>query len=191
MILLLLAIARLAPDFLTYSDIPAESDAVVLFVGPGFENRQQEACRLIAEYRPKFLIIPAYNMVTAINGAKISRIRRITDAEYVACKAKKKKDYREWYEDTHVEVMEAKRLMEANGAISAIFVSSPYHMRRIKLISDRLFDSNRYKILFVPSRSEAAALWPWHISFTGLSWQVNEYAKIAWYIIYQHFVSAT
>jgi hypothetical protein len=189
-VLLLLLIVRFASDYLTYSDIPSESEAVVLFVGPGFENRQQEACRLITECRPKYLIVPAYNMVTSVNGSRISRIRPITEAEYSSFKVRKKMDYEAWYEDTHVEVMETKRLMEATGVRSAIFVSSPYHLRRIKLISDRLFEAERKKISYVASRNEAVALQPLHVSFTELHWQVSEYAKIAWYFLYHQFERA-
>jgi hypothetical protein len=189
--LFFLLFIRLAPEFLMYSDMPTESDAVVLFVGPGFEDRQQEACRLIAECRAKYLIVPAYNMVTAVNGSRLSRIRRISDAEYTSFKARKNKDYEAWYEDTHIEVMETKRLMEKNGVRSAIFVSSPYHLRRIKLISDSLFKTNNCKISFVPSRSEVTELLPWHLSLAQLCWQVSEYAKISWYLIYLPFVSST
>jgi hypothetical protein len=188
--MLVLATIRLASGFLTYSDMPAESDAVVLFVGPGFEERQQEACRLIGECRAKYLIIPAYNVVTAVNGMQFSRIRQITDAEYASFKARKHMDYEAWYEDTHVEVMEAKRLMASQGVRSAIFVSSPYHMRRIKLISNRLFNSAGTAIRFVPSRSEAAVLRSSRVSVSAFHWQVSEYAKIVWLLLYRPFAGA-
>jgi hypothetical protein len=179
-----------APGYLMYSDKPAGSDAVVLFVGPGFEDRQKEACQLIAEYRPNFLIVPAYNLVTPINGASISRIRKITDAEYASFKVRKKKNYKPWYEDTHVEVLETMRLMEANGIHSALFVSSPYHLRRIKLIADHQLKRDGFTIRFVPARIELATVRLRHVSAAGLRWLVSEYAKIAWYFLYQPFVSS-
>jgi len=189
--LLLLLFAGIAPSYLAYGDMPRKSDAVVLFVGPGFEARQEEACNLINELRPKLLIIPAYNVAMPVDGKRISRIRPITDAEYRAFKAKTKKDFKLWYENTHVEVMETKRLMDANNVRSAIFVSSPYHMRRIKLISDSVFEPKRYTVLFVPSRNEKAALRQWPTSVKEVSMQLSEYVKIVWYVLYRPFAGVT
>jgi hypothetical protein len=187
--LLVVSVVGFAPGYLMYSDKPARSDAVVLFVGPGFEDRQQEACQLIAEYKPAFLIVPAYNLVTPINGASISRIRKITDTEYVSFKARKKKNYKPWYEDTHIEVVETMRLMEANGIHTALFVSSPYHLRRIKLIADHQSKRDSFSIRFVPASIESAAVCLRYMSAEGFRWLVREYAKIAWYFLYQPFVS--
>jgi hypothetical protein len=184
-ILLLLFFAGLAPGYLAYSDPPRKSDVVVLFVGPGFDARQQEACRLVVQCQPKLLIVPAYNMAIHVDGAGISRIRQITEDEYRSFKARKRNVYRQWYEDTHVEVMETKRLMDANGARSAVLVSSPYHMRRIKLMSDSVFEQNRYTILLAPAKGEEAALPQWTSRGENLYRQLSEYAKIVWYIFYR------
>ena len=187
----MLSFGLLASGFLTYSDTPQQADAVVLFVGPGFEERQQETCRLITEYHPNYLIIPAYNVVSDVDGKRISRIRRIKYSELASFKARKTQYYEPWFEDTHVEVVETKRLMEERGVRSALFVSSPYHLRRIKLISDHQFNTTQFSIRYVPTRTEAAALHPWHLNAAELRWQVSEFAKIAWYLLYKPFASAT
>jgi hypothetical protein len=187
-LLIFLICSGYAGNYLAYRDLPRASDAVVLFVGPGFEARQQEACDLIDEWKPKLLIIPAYNVVIPVNGRKIPRIRPITDAEYRAFKAKTKKDFNFWYENTHVEVMEAKRLLDAHGARSAIFVSSPYHMRRIKMITESVLDRGNYAVLFVPARGEAAMQPGGIASVREWCRQLGEYAKIAWFLMYRPLV---
>jgi len=48
--------------------------------------------------------------------------------------------------------------MESLGLTSGIFVSSPYHMRRIKVIAERVYrdaaGAPTYRLYFVPSRYE-------------------------------------
>ena len=39
------------------------------------------------------------------------------------------------FEDTHVEILRARSILQNMGLKSVNFVSSPYHMRRIKMIS--------------------------------------------------------
>ena len=42
-------------------------------------------------------------------------------------------------------------MMETAGYTSAIFVSSPYHMRRISIISSRIFPNEKYQLTFIGS----------------------------------------
>ena len=62
--------------------------------------------------------------------------------------------YPSFYEDTHIEIIEAQKRMSDYGLKSAIFVSSPHHMRRIKLIAEKVFKSNNYNFYYVPTRYE-------------------------------------
>ena len=58
-------------------------------------------------------------------------------------------------QNTHLEILEAKRLMKERGLKSAIFVSSPYHMRRIKIIAGSVFgEDGEYALAFVPTGFE-------------------------------------
>ncbi len=87
-----------------------------------------------------------------------------------------------FYEDTHAEMLIAKKAMDARGFKKAIFVSSPYHMRRIKIMADRMFDSS-YDIQLVPTRFAK-----WSGDFPG-SWQelkpaLAEFPKISWFLFY-------
>ena len=92
-----------------------------------------------------------------------------------------------YYEDTHLEIMEAKKMMSVYGLKSAIFVSSPYHMRRIKLIVERVFNPEHGDFYFIPTPYERAPANFWELS--SLDWRKvrREYSKILWFYIYFPF----
>lgn len=185
LICLLLAALFLAPRWLLYSDPPAAADAVVLFVGPGFEDRLIEARRLVRERYARSLLIPAYHgsfrgnddgRIVSVGGDFIEKFFpavRVAMGTYPAC-----------YEETHVEALEARRLMDARGYRSALFVSSPYHMRRIRMISGKVFDPGRYAIRFVPAQPLNALRRPLPPDLASIRWQTSEYLKIGWFLVY-------
>ncbi len=65
-------------------------------------------------------------------------------------------------ENTHKELLFAKCAMDQLQFRSAILVSSPCHMRRIRLIADRVFDQDKYRIycLAAESQTKPQSLWP-------------------------------
>jgi uncharacterized SAM-binding protein YcdF (DUF218 family) len=95
--------------------------------------------------------------------------------------------YRKYFEDTHIELLEAKRMMDEAHLHSAILVSSPYHMRRIRLIAGKVFGDGKQTFSCVPTSYER--------SFDGGGWLekqrrdkfMSEYIKICWYLIYMIF----
>ena len=54
-------------------------------------------------------------------------------------------------ERTHVEILQTLYLMKHIAAKRAIFVSSPYHMRRIAIMVGHVFPSGKYEIAFLPT----------------------------------------
>lgn len=178
-IVMLLAFAGLvvyAPNFLSYSDPPRKAQAVVLFLGLEYKERRAEALRLITEGYAAYLIIPAYGKVAqAPNHAEASR----------NAVASRPPGYPVVYEDTHVEILEARKLMDREGLTSAIFVSSPYHMRRIKLITDRVIPGKTYRTTFVPTRFEKQYDGLWLLNESEIRKVTSEYGKIAWFFLYR------
>jgi uncharacterized SAM-binding protein YcdF (DUF218 family) len=184
-ICLILAALFLAPRWLLYSDPPAAADTVVLFVGPGFEDRLTEARRLVREGYARSLLIPAYHgtfrrnddgHIVSVGGDFIEKFFpavRVAIGTYPAC-----------YEETHVETLEARRLMDARGFRSALFVSSPYHMRRIRMICGKVFDPGRYAIRFVPAQALNVPRSPLLPDLASIRWQTSEYLKIGWFLVY-------
>ncbi|MFZ2223265.1 MAG: YdcF family protein [Candidatus Deferrimicrobium sp.] len=178
-----------APGFLTFAQPPRASDAVVLFSGPGQEARLREAKELIVEGYAKLLILPAHGSPFRLSGESLD-LERVAPAPLLrdrTIRIRKAAFYAKHYENTHVEALEAKRMMNELGLRSAILVSSPYHTRRLGLIARKVFDRGRYEVTIAPSRYQA--------SFRGRDWFspadrgviVGEYVKMAWFVMYAPF----
>jgi hypothetical protein len=149
-----------APNYLNYADQPIKADAVVLFIGPDLEAREKEASKLLDAGYANYLIIPAYNRISM----KMPQIPASLTLNNDSSKTKNAGPagiYPHFYENTHIEVLEAKRIMDHSGFKKANFVSSPSHLRRVKLITDHVFQHQNsapdaYQIKFVPAIVESS-----------------------------------
>lgn len=178
-----------APRFLIYSS-PSyrKADTVILFLGPDFTARQKEAYRIISEGMADYLIIPAYHKIyRVLDDGNIKHL----SANLISRKAAKKNSAAadmSFYEDTHIEAMEAKKIMTDFGLKSAVFVSSPYHMRRIKLIVAEVFAGESGEFYFSPTRYEKAPGEFWKLSLADWKKVGWEYIKMIWFSLYIHWV---
>jgi len=180
-----------APGFLVYADNPVEADAVILYSGPGQKDRRQEARRLIADGYARYLIIPDFGVVS-IAGEKgdLEPVAPELWGQAQSLRGTAPPIYRRYVESTHVEALEAKRILDRLGLRSALMVSSPYHTRRINMICDRVFDRN-YRFAVVPARTQQ--------TFVVRDWLdkgkrgkiVSEYVKMAWFLVYEPFSHPT
>jgi hypothetical protein len=172
-----------APHYLLYSSPYKKADAIVVLLGPDFNARQKEAYDLISKGMADYFIIPAYNKTYRVldkgaiaylpdNFPKLKTMEKNVDAPPY------------FYEDTHWEIIEAKKVMSRYGLQSAIFVSSPYHMRRIKIIVVRVFDNNDGEFYFIPTHYEEASAGFLELSLADWKKVVREYGKILWFIVY-------
>ncbi len=186
-ILIVLAISNLiiyTPHYLLYSSDYRKSDAIVLFLGPDFTARQKEAYKIIEEGNVNYLIIPAYNKIYKIPDRTQVKYLPHNLALHNTIKKKSLNPYPNYYEDTHIEVINARNTMADFGLKSAIFVSSPYHMRRIKLIVTNVFKENQSKLYFVPTSFETAPSYLGDLSWVNWKKIGREYGKIVWFSIY-------
>lgn len=187
-ILLIGNVIAYAPHFLLYSTGYQKTDAIVLFLGPDFSARQKEAYKIINEGKADYLIIPAYHKIYKISdkGTIRSLSKNLAGSSSMKMKAFFN-PFPYFYEDTHVETIKAKEAMSDFGLKSAIFVSSPYHMRRIKLIVSKVFTREKGEFYFVPTSFEEAPA-----NLGKLSWENwekigKEYGKILWFFLYIHW----
>jgi hypothetical protein len=190
LLLLVTLFALSAPGFLLSGDIPGHADAVVLFVGPGNDARMDEAKVLIKEGHARFLLIPSLGEVYVRDtaGELVMLEGKLPRAGFVH-RIRMATLYKKHYENTHKEALEARRMMEDRGLRSAMLVSSSYHMRRIRMISSRVFDGGTYSITCNPAR--------WERELTVADWLdkehrriiVSEYVKIGWFMVYGVFSS--
>ena len=172
-----------SPRFLLYSSEYKKANAIILLLGPDFKARQKEAYRLINDGMADYLIIPAYH--------KAYRIYDKGTMKYLSPNLYSFKSDQNnvavppsFYEDTHLEIIDAQKVMSSYGLNSAILVSSPYHMRRIKLIVMKVFDTNKGDFYFVPTSYEKAPANYWELSFADWKKVRKEYGKILWFFLY-------
>jgi hypothetical protein len=158
----------LLSSYLAYADLPRRSDVIVLFLG-GQDSRFQEVQQLLREGYSEFMFIPDsfsfYQTLPGGGGIASIRLddlnpeihlpgpRPEQETEVYFRKNWAAYGFPRFYEATHVEMLLAKKAMDACGFKKAIFVSSPYHMHRIKIMANRVFDSS-YELRLVPSRYE-------------------------------------
>jgi len=186
LILIVLSLTGLilfAPDYLLYSSQYKKADAIVVLLGPDFKARQKEADDLIREEMADYLIIPAYNKTyRVLNKGAIQYL----PGNFPEAKTMKKNVDTPpfYYEDTHSEIREAKKVMSQNELHSAIFVSSPYHMRRIKIIVAKVFDTQEGGFYFIPTHYEQAPAAFWELSWIDWKKVGREYGKILWFLVY-------
>jgi uncharacterized SAM-binding protein YcdF (DUF218 family) len=174
-----------APRFLFTGDLPRKADAVVLFIGPGNESRLDEAKVLIEEGYARYLLIPfSGEMFKADPAGGLVKIAGNQPRGALFLRIRLAATYKKHYENTHIEALEAKRMLDDLDLRSAILVSSAFHMRRIRLIAGRVFDARKYAISCNPAR--------WQEPFTAADWLkkerrkiiVSEYLKIGWFLVY-------
>lgn len=181
-------IALFAPGFIFIGDVPRKADAVVLFVGPGNEARLFEARQLLKEGYARYLLIPSSGEIfSADKVGEIEKIRIVQPKGDHFLRMRIAAKYRKYLENTHIEALEARQMMDDMGLRSAMLVSSGYHMRRIRLIAGRVFGASSYSFSCNPAQ--------WQQEFTASDWLdkerrriiASEYVKIGWFLVYSPF----
>lgn len=174
-----------SPSFLLYSTGYQKTDAIVLFLGPDFSARRKEANKIIKEGMADYLIIPAYHKIYKISDKKIMKSLSTNSSQHGSTRMKNLLNpFPYFYEDTHIETINAKETMSDLGLSSAIFISSPYHMRRIRLIAAKVFADKTTSLYFVPTTFEKAPHRFWELSWENWKKVGREYGKMFWFYIY-------
>ncbi|HOI08088.1 MAG TPA: ElyC/SanA/YdcF family protein [Deltaproteobacteria bacterium] len=178
---------KLAPGYLMYQEPPRKADCIIPLLGKEYIERKKEAYELISEgYSRVLLIPPRYRLVHVNDGNNRVPVPVKEELSELSILAYKEHPQYRWHENTHIELILAKQYMMAYGFTSAIVVSSPYHMRRVKLLSSYVFPEEQYTITCVPDRHARTAS-PWWSTREDFTWVTREYAKIAWLMIYYRF----
>jgi hypothetical protein len=170
-----------APRFLAYSTNYTKADAVVILLGPVFNDRERHARDLIEKGMADYLIIPAYNKTLHLDQKTLKPLSDNPDKKNINSNSKPVMP--EYYEDTHLELIEAKKTMKRHGLKSAIFVSSPYHMRRIHIMVNKEFNHSA-EYYFSPTPFEKAPTNAWELKASDWKKVRREYVKILWFVIY-------
>ena len=188
LILFALALFFYSPRYLILKNNPVKSDVVILLLGSINKERAEEAHRLITEGYAGTLFVPAQKKTFTIsdNGSLSHYLKKLSNQNWLNPKREIKLNY-QFQENTHLEIIAAKSMMDSANFTSAIFVSSPYHLRRIKIIANKVFIGKAYQLSFIPSYPLGKDEAFWVINKNTVAMVVSEYAKIAWFLLYEPF----
>jgi uncharacterized SAM-binding protein YcdF (DUF218 family) len=189
----------LSPRYLVSSGLPIKSDIIIQFPVPEMEEMRRESWQLVKEGYSEYLCIPTSLSLYQANqngaflsgipfpdiepATKLHQLRSAKGISFTNFKQiRTEYHFPHYYENTHVEMLLAKKVMDAYGFRKALFVSSPYHMKRIRIMAERVFDST-YDITMVPSRFEKKFETPLP-SQQDMRHVFTELPKMAWFICY-------
>lgn len=192
-LLLLIATASLlsvteAPRYLAVAEARYPADVVVVFMGQDFEARQNEARALIEEGFADCIMLPAYGEIHCQGPGKelpyvyVKQVVKEIKATPIYI-ASEKWPYR-MFESTHLEVILTREMMLRDGSRTALLVSSPYHMRRIKIIAERVLGRVGLRFWCIPNRFESIYPHSWWRHPKDIYWSFMEYLKIGWFYCY-------
>lgn len=176
-----------APSFLVYSYPCGKADCVIVMVGPEVEHRVRGAELLVEQGRSEVLLIPAYNKVVFAGDSGLGERGNIKVAPEVGKPVTFMGRKFRVFENTHLELIKGKKIMDKLGYYSVIIVSSPYHMRRLHLIAGKVF-GQEYQIGFAATPFERYDTLSCFSSWEGFANVWNEYLKIGWFLVYSWFV---
>ncbi len=174
--------------FLVVSETPAPADVVVQFVGPVDYVRHAAAVDLVGRGLAPLLMIPAALHLSERNSqGELVQVSSTNIREIFPCEPWNDSISSRLMEDTHKELLLAKCAMDRLQLDSAILVSSPSHMRRIRLMADSVLDKRRYRIHCVAA-AEGGKKLSWWPAKQEWWWLSREYPKILWFLLYAPFV---
>ena len=187
-VVVILAGVLMAPAFLVFSQQLEKVDCAIVMVGGEPGARVRGAEQLVKQGRVGALLIPAYHKVAFVEDSGLGKrenihINPVLNKTLTLFGRKFRV-----FENTHLEMIMGKMIMDKLGYRSAIIVSSPYHMRRLKLIAGKVFGDGDYRIGFEATPFEKYDTWGCFRSWGAFENVVNEYLKIGWFLVYSWFV---
>ncbi|MDO5674832.1 MAG: hypothetical protein Q4G66_07960 [bacterium] len=161
---------------------------MVQFVGPDDHVRHAAAVGLVAQNLAPLLMIPAtFHLSERNSQGELVQVPSKNIREIFPCEPWNDSKTSRLMEDTHKELLLAKCTMDRLQLDSAILVSSASHMRRIRLMADRVFEKSRYRIHCVAAEEGGKKL-SWWPDNKDWWWLTREYPKILWFLLYAPFV---
>ena len=178
-----------SPFFLLYSGEGKQgvkSNSIAYLMGTPDLGREREVWALIQERVGGVVLIPGSGKVLRVENIKNGESIRnkVADDLFTGIIDQNKMPEYSYFEGTHIEALNLKDMMTQWGLKSAILVSSPYHMRRIKIIMDWVFDDSAVLLSYSPSRFENPRPGSWLFNTYDRNWVVSEYLKILWFFLY-------
>jgi uncharacterized SAM-binding protein YcdF (DUF218 family) len=166
---------------LVVADPLEKVDAIVMLSGGG-EERINETIRLYQEEYAQTIILTETGAILKGYNAEYSKEQRLIflDAEIPSTSI--------WISPHHAastrdEAKDVRALVNNKDVYSLIVVTDPYHTLRTRMIWNEVFANSGIKIIVRPARESWYKSSTWWLSAEGWRNTLNEYVKIASYII--------
>ena len=179
-----------APAFLVCERPLEKADCVIVMLWNEFPDRKQTALSLIENGVADVMLIPAWRQVTRYDNGS----RKLTEKKTVAVAARPQVSVKvfgrrlDLYENTHLELLLARKMLAKLGFKLAVVVSSPRHMRRLQLIAGQVFADDGYDIGLKSTSLVAYSSLACLQSGGCRKHVAGEYLKLAWFLVYSWFV---
>lgn len=165
-------------DFLIFKDKIGKADLIVC-LGGGRKDRVYHAVELYKKHTGKKLLFTgdtARGVCIDTTWAELGRLMAIklgcfAEDIYVLKRPS----------STYEEALFIRKFLEKNKFTSAIIISDPYHMRRIKLTFNKVFEGSLLKLFFDYPESSWYLSDSWWVDEDSLVALVNEYLKLVLY----------
>lgn len=158
----------LGRNYLVIDEYPKSSDVIIVLSGD--VERLEKAAELYHQGYAKKVLLSKVD----VDGMRLSDAYRLGIPNAAILRENQATS-------TYTNALYTKKIMLDYGYKSAIVISSDYHMRRSKLIFDRVYKDSGISFTYVASkRSEN----PWYLDIKNLLATGYEYIKIPGYYFY-------
>jgi len=82
---------------------------------------------------------------------------------------------------TYEEALVTRQVVEQGAYHSVIVVTSPYHLRRVRMIFNKMFANAGIRLTFYPSRNKAFSMDNWWKTNRGRKAVIHEYLGLIYY----------
>jgi uncharacterized SAM-binding protein YcdF (DUF218 family) len=166
---------------LVVADPLKKADAIVILSG-GSEQRMHEAISLYKEEYAQTIILTETGAVLEGYNTQYSFEQRLAllNADIPSSAI--------WITPRHAastrdEAKDVRTLVENKGVHNLIVVTDPYHTLRTRMIWKEVFQNSEISIIVRPARGSWYKSSTWWLSAAGWENTVNEYVKLASYLI--------
>jgi uncharacterized SAM-binding protein YcdF (DUF218 family) len=161
-------------DYLIVNDNLEKADIIIVLGGNPFDRATAAAVLFHKGFAPEVLttseLIPEGFRLLKVNLTESEAMKKwlmelkVPEGAITAIKKST---------STYEDALVAKEYTSKNGIKSAIIVSSPYHMRRVKMTFNRLFKDTEMKLLYYPAMNADFSTKGWWKREKDLIWVNN------------------
>lgn len=167
-----------AGNFLVISESPTKADAIIVLAGDHKGDRTNNGVKLYKDGYSKNLIVSGgilYYKYTIAQMMKEQALEAGVPNKSIIVEDKA--------DNTWENAIYSMKIMLKENFKSAIVVSSPYHMRRSRMLFNKVFKGSGIKLTYYAAKDREYNPKKWYADFFGIKTTAMEYIKLVYYAI--------